>query len=186
MGRLIALTAKSMNGETFTKPRVVYLQEDAIVVAPPGRTSLKGTRVIEKLDGKERVFVVYEKALQIEAARNLSSSDILVKQQIALGLAGLGTTQGAGLALTKYFNETTTIGAAATEAFVLPAATVGKVIVVANNDAANDAAKLFPAVGEFIDAQAVNTVLSIAGATTKHLVCTTTAGKWVVAEDFGR
>jgi len=184
MGRLIALTAKSRNGQNFAKPRVVYVQEDAISITPGSKTG-KGTKVVEKLDGRETTYIVYELAMQIEAQRNPSSSDVLVKQHLALGLTGAGTTQAAGTALTKYFNETTTIGAAATEAFRFPAATVGKVMVVVNNDAAGDAAKVFPADDEFINNQAVDTVYSISGGNRVHFVCLE-AGKWTVADDFGK
>jgi hypothetical protein len=184
MGRIIALTAKSRNGQNFASPRVVYVQEDAISVTP-GTDALKGTLVVEKLEDRTTTYRVYETAMAIEAQRNPSSTDILVKQQIALALAGAGTTQGAGTALTKYFNEPTTIGAAATEAFTLPAATVGKVIVIVNNDAAGDAAKVFPAVGEYHYGQAINTVLSIAAGDRIHLVCLE-VGVWRIAVDRGK
>ncbi len=185
MGRLVALTAKQLNGQNFSKPKVVYVNDDAIMAIVPSIKSGRGCRVVEKKQNATNVYVVYETAMQIEAARNLASTDTLVKQHIALALAGVGTTQGAGLVLTKFFNEATTIGAAATEAFVLPAATVGKVVQFCNNDVVADAAKVFPAVGEFINSQAVNTVLSIPGQQTKHFVCLV-LGKWTVADDFGR
>jgi hypothetical protein len=191
MGRLILACAYSQNGQKFRKPRVVVLQEDAIKITTPRKLRNSASvvpqgaaKVEEILNGIINRYITYDKAFELEAQRNLSSSDIIVKQVIALGLTGAGTTQGAGTALTKYFNETTTIGAAATEAFVLPAATIGKVCWVVNNDAAGDAAKIFPASGEFIGDQAVNTVYSLPSGSRICLVCTTTAGKWVIADDF--
>ncbi|MGC3945341.1 MAG: hypothetical protein QM762_12645 [Chryseolinea sp.] len=185
MGRVIALTAKVIDGQTLSTPRVVYLQEDAIQISMPTKAS-RLTKVVETLGNRTKTYFVYEKSMQIEAQRNPASTDVLVKQQIALAITAAGTAQGNGVALTKYFNEITTIGAAATEAVVLPAATVGKVVVVLNNDASGDAAKVFPAVGEFINAQLVNTVLSIAAGDRVHFVCVDTAGKWITATDRGK
>lgn len=185
MGRLILICAYSRNGQKFTKARVQVVNEDNIAVSTPRKNRTTGmAQVVEKVQDRTTVYRTYEKAIQIEAQRNPSSTDLVVKQQIAVGLVGAGTTQGAGTAITKYFNETLTIGAGATEAFVLPAATVGKVLYVINNDAAGDAAKIFPAVGEFINAQAVNTVLSLAAGDRVCFVCPTTAGKWITADDF--
>ena len=184
MGRIIALTGKSRNGDNFTRPRIVYVNDDAIQITGASKTG-KGSRVTEKIQNESNVSVVYEKAIQIEAARNPSSTDPYIKNHIALALAGAGTTQGAGTPLTKYLNEALTIGAAATEAFVLPAATVGRLVVVINNDAAGDAAKVFPASGHTIDGAAVNVVYSIPANTRKHFVCKV-AGAWVTAEDFGQ
>lgn len=184
MGRIIALTAKSQNGQAFAKPRVVYVQEDAMRLSPGSETS-KGTKVEEILNGQLVAFEVYEKAMQIEAARNPSSTDIYILQQVALALAGAGTTQGNGTAITKYLNEAKTIGAGATEAFDLPAATAGKVVVIINTDAAGDAAKLFPAAGETINGAAANAVYSLAAGDRVHLVCVED-GAWVVADDYGK
>jgi hypothetical protein len=184
MGRIIALTAQSRNGENFTKPRVVYLNEEHITIQSATEGG-KGTKVEERNDNEINTYVVYEKAIQIEVARNPSTTDIYLKNHYNAALAGAGTTQGAGTALSRYLNEALTIGAAATEAFVLPAATVGLVRVIINNDVAGDAAKVFPAVGGFIDLQAVNTVYSIPANTRKHFVCKV-AGTWVTADDFGQ
>lgn len=185
MGRLIALTAKRINEQTLVTPRVVYVNDESIAVDHATKAG-RLTKVTELRGNRKTIYLVYESGMKIEAARNPLSTDVLVKQQIALALAGAGTTQGTGTVLTKYFNEATTIGAGATEAFVLPAATVGKVVVFVNNDVVTDAAKVFPAVGEFIDAQAVNTVLSIAGGDRVHFACVTTAGKWITAIDRGK
>jgi hypothetical protein len=185
MGRIIALTGKSKNGEgNFTKPRVVYVNDDAISIQGASKTG-KGTKITEKIQNESNTYGVYEKAVQIEAARNPSTTDPYVKNHVNMALAGAGTTQGAGTALSKYLNEALTIGAAATEAFVLPVATVGMVRVVINNDVAGDAAKVFPAVGGKIDDQAINTVYSIPANTRKHFVCLV-APNWVTAEDFGQ
>ena len=184
MGRIIALTGKSRNGDNFTRPRIVYVNDDAIQITGASKTG-KGSRVTEKIQNESNVSVVYEKAIQIEAARNPSSTDPYIKNHIALALAGAGTTQGAGTALTKYLNEALTIGAGATEAFVLPAATVGRLVVVINNDAAGDAAKVFPASGHKIDSLAINAAYSIPPNTRAHFVCLV-AGAWVTAEDFGQ
>jgi hypothetical protein len=184
MGRIIALTAKSKNGQAYSKPRVVYLQENAIKTLPSGKTT-RGTWVEETLEGRTDRYELYEKAMHIEASRNPSSSDILVKQHCSLAMTGAGTTQGAGTAISKYLSEPTTIGAGATEAFKLDAATVGKVRVIINNDASGDDAKIFPATGETINGAAANAVYSLTAGNRVHLVCLV-AGAWVVADDFGK
>lgn len=185
MGRLIMLTAAKQNGQSYSNPRVVYLNEENIQVIP-ANTSTGKTKVIEQLGNTKTVYEVYEKATQIEIARNPASTDLYLKKLVYSALTGAGTTQGAGTALNSlgYFFETLTIGAAATEAFTLPSATVGKVVVIVNNDVSGDAAKVFPASGQYHKGQAVNTVLSIASGARKHLVCLT-AGIWTLAEDFG-
>lgn len=186
MGRLVALTAKKVNGNTLTRPRVVYVNEELIKIATKANTQ-GGSKVVETgPDGSRDTYEVYESAIQIEIARNPASTDLYLKKLVASALAGAGTTQGAGTVLSPlvYLNEALTIGAGATEAFVLPAATVGKVVVVLSNDATGDAAKIFPASGEFINDQAVNTVFSMPAGTRAHFVCTV-AGKWRIADDYG-
>lgn len=188
MGRLISVTAKSKNGQVFPRPKVVYLNEDRIRVSTAvvaGHTR-RGTKIIEQNGNTFDTYVVFETAFQIEVQRNPSTTDLLTKQQVAAGLPGAGTTQGAGTLISKYFSEALTIGAAATEAFRLPPMVPGDVYVLVNNDVSGDQAKLFPAVGEFIEAQAVNTVYSLLTGKTIHLVCPTTAGKVIIADDFGR
>lgn len=186
MGRLVVLTAKKINGQVLATPRVVYVQEEGMIVTPADFRTDRGAKVTERIGNQKNVYEVYEKAIHIEAARNPATTDLYVKTHIAAALAGAGTTQGAGTAITKYLSEALTIGAGATEAFTLDAATVGKVRVILANDAANDAAKIFPASGEFINAQAVNTVLSVASPGRVHFVCVSTAGKWITADDRGK
>lgn len=186
MGRIIALTAYSRDGQKFARPRVVYVQEATMEVVPASKEG-KLTRVIEKdaAGYASSTYLVYESAMQVEAARNPSSTDIYIKQQVQLALAGAGTTQGAGTALARYLSEVTTIGDGATEAATLDAATVGKVRVVINNDTVvADDLRLFPAVGHNFEGSAVNVVKSVPIGTRIHLVCLV-AGTWVVADDFG-
>ena len=186
MGRLLTLTAKTCDGQDYFTPRVIYAQEDTISVdTARGTGTNKTTKVTEKLSNRTRAYQVYEKAMQIEAQRNPSSTDILVKQQIKTGLAAAGATQGAGLALTAYMNEVTTGTAGSADGVVLPAATLGKVIVVINNHA-TAAIKVYPAVGEFIGTGLVNIHVSLAAGARANFVCTTTVGKWVQAIDRGQ
>jgi len=189
MGRLIALTARKHNGQYYGKigatvPRVIYVQEDNIIDHPPVNAG-KPTKVTHRLNGEVNVYEVYEKAMQIESMRNPSSSDLLVKQHLATGLTANGTNQSTTLLLSKYFNEVTTITAGSAEAGLLPAATVGLVRVIVNNHA-TAAFKIFPAVGESINGQAANAVLSLAAGDRVHLTCPDAAGKWVAATDRGK
>lgn len=185
MGRKVALTASSIDGSDFANPRVIYVEENDILIFPPS-SSGKKTRIVERNSARETVYRVYEKALQIEIARNPTSTDLYLKKYIQTALAGVGTTQAGATAIlaATYLAEALTIGAAATEAFVLPAAVVGMLIVVINNDVAADAAKIFPAVGQFHKGQAVNTVFSLPAGQRVHFVCLAT-GIWTRADDYG-
>ena len=186
MGRLLTLTAKTCDGQDYTIPRTIYAQEDAIVIdTARGTGTNKTTKVTEKLANRTRAYQVYEKAMQIEAQRNPASTDILVKQQIKTGLSAAGATQGAALALTAYMSEVTTATAGSADGVVLPAATLGKTMVVINN-AATAPVKVYPAVGEFIGSALVNVSVSIAAGSRASFVCTTTAGKWIQAIDRGQ
>jgi hypothetical protein len=187
MGKIIPLVGYSRNGQVYKpKPRVVYINEDFITdMRSSTSTTYPWTHIVEKLPtGTENIFRVYEKLTEIEAQRNPLTTDLIVKQVLQVGVVGAGTTQGAGTAITKYFIETTTIGAGATEAFTLDTATVGEVKCIINNDASGDAAKIFPAVGESINGAANNVVYSLPAGKRIHLVCLV-AGKWVIADDFG-
>lgn len=185
MGRIIALTAKSLNGQDYrVRPRVVYVQEDNIQITPPSKNS-KVTRVTEKIENETNVYQVYEKGMQIEAMRNPSSTDLLVKQQIALGLAGVGITQASARPLPAYFNETLENSPNVDEAFKMASAILNKVVVVVNNDPNNNAAKIFPQVGESFSGQLTNAAFSLAGRDRIHFVCLV-AGKWTLADDFGK
>lgn len=186
MGRLIAVTAKSRNGnETYAKPRVVYVNEDMIKVTSPSKTSPGLSKIIEESAyGEKDTYLVYEKAMQIEAARNPSSTDIFVKQQIELSIAALGANQAAAAAITKYLSEIDEATAGSADGVRLPAATVGKVHTIINNHA-TVTIDVFPAVGDFIDSAAVDVATSIAPGDRKTFVCLV-ADYWVTAEDFGK
>lgn len=186
MGRIIPLTAKSINGQNLKNPRVVYVNEDLITVEP-GKDSASYTKVIESsaIAGNDKTtYLVYEKAIHIETARNPSTTDIYLKKYVFTALAGVGSVQGGAQPLNGYLHEALTLGAGATDAFLLPAATPGKIVVVINNDVSGDNAEVFPAVGDFINQLAVNVGLNVAAGTRRHFVCEV-ADYWKVAEDAG-
>lgn len=184
--RVVFLTAsKNSQGQAYTKPRVHSVLENDITQVIPG-TANKLTAVKTKKSGTGdpgTTHIVYEAPTEIEAARNPASTDIYLKAKIKVGLVAVGTTQGGAAITTGYINEYTTVTTGSAEAITLPAATVGKVVVIINNGAG--IAQPFPATGEFIDAGAVNVVgAAIPSGTRRHFVCPTTAGKWVTADDY--
>ncbi len=75
-------------------------------------------------------------------------------------VSAAGTTQGAGTVLTSDFNVLTTVTGAA-NAVVLPGAAAGLTVTIVNADSA-DAAQVFPASGDNIDALSANAAFSLA------------------------
>ncbi len=167
----------------FTIPRITYLEDAQIVMTKLRGGSQGGSSLQYGTGGRpfSKKFRIFETPNQLEVAKNPATTNVNAQDK-ALALAGAGTTQGAGTAITKYFNECLTIGAGATEAFTLDAAVVGKVRVFVNNDAAGDQAKIFPASGEKIITKlgvdlGTNAVFSLLAAQRAHFVCLAT-GIW--------
>lgn len=194
MGRLITLAGFSKNGQAWAKPRVVYINEDHIVDVITGSKSTSLTKVIVEKEGKRETYLVFEKAIEIEAQRNPSTTDLIIKQQVAAGITPAGSVQG-GTTLSKYFNEATTLGSGATDAVTLPVGTKNRAICIVNNDASGDALEVFPNTGEKINNGAANAKLvgDIASGARKHLVYNggtdpaypTYGTSWIVCDDFG-
>lgn len=184
--RVVFLTAsKTSQGQAFTKPRVVSLMENDFDRIIPGTVNkLSAVKLMKSGTGEPgETHIVYEAPTEIEAARNPASTDIYLKAKIKVGLTAVGTVQGGLQLTTGYINELTTVTTGSAEAVTLPAATVGKVVVIINNGAG--IAQPFPTTGEFIDSGLVNAVGgAIPSGTRRHFVCPTTAGKWVTADDY--
>lgn len=194
MGKLISLVAASRmidggNNKTFTTPEVVIVNEDLITVIPPNADGGL-TTIIEnspKFGTKARIntYQVYQSPEEIEASRNPATTDVLIKQAIQLALAGVGTTIASTLIL-KYFNEMLTLGVGATDAARLPAWAKNKVVLVVNNDASGDPAKIFPnVVGDNINGQAGGAVYNVASGAAVFFIGTST-NTWTTAVNRGR
>lgn len=181
--RIVFVTAKSENGQDYAKPRVVSLTEAYIVEVIPSKSG--GLTVVKTkgVGGVRKDYKVYESPLEIEVARNPLSTDLYVKGKIAAAVSAAGSAQGTATAISAYFTEVTTVTAASAEGVILPAAVVGAVFTIQNNDASGDALKVYPATGGFIDNLAVNVNTTVAVRTRKTFVCLTT-GRWTTADDF--
>lgn len=194
MGRLITLAAYSKNGQAFAKPRVVYINEDHIVDVIAGSKSTSLTKVIVRKENIQEVFKVFEKAIEIETQRNPSTTDLIIKQNVQAGITPAGSVQG-GTTLSKYFNEVTTAGAAATDAVTLPVGTKNRCLCIVNNDA-DAAVEVFPNTNEKINNGAANAKLVGDLGIGKRLHIVYNGGtnpaypnygtSWIVADDFGK
>lgn len=97
-------------------------------------------------------------------------SAITNRRSAANGITALaGGAQATAPLLNATINRITTVATAA-DSVILPPARAGEVRVVINAAAAN-AAAVFPAVGEFINAAAVNTALSVAATKVVTFYC---------------
>lgn len=99
------------------------------------------------------------------------TTPVITRSATSAIAASATQTQAAGTALTTNWNSVTTV-ATAGDAVTLPEATVGKEVVVTNIHATN-AIGIFPAVGDFIANQAVDTVYSLAANKTVTFRCIT-------------
>jgi len=112
--------------------------------------------------------------LGLSPVSNVTFGSVAVVVQNAI-TAHAGGGQGAAFALTKAVSRVTIV-ATATDSVVLPAAVAGKSMTVINAAAAN-AMDVYPAVGEAINALAVDTKLSIAANKTVMFICAVN-GTW--------
>lgn len=111
----------------------------------------------------------------VQAFRNAAGSMMALGAADAL-TAHAGGGQANGLALTSQFNRVTTVASAA-DSVVLPAATVGLFVVVANAAALNSM-DVYPATGDAINALAANAAFAVAADKTALFVCMA-AGQWM-------
>ncbi len=93
-----------------------------------------------------------------------------VTRTFAAGVAAAGNSQGTATALTTHISEVT--GSDGTKGVVLPASVAGLEIAVINT-VAGSALKVYPPSGSQIDALGANAALSLAGAKSVILRCTT-------------
>lgn len=184
----IFLTARKVPHEgatnLLTTPKVIRVEEDgAEIIAKFTAAGAEDGSVFKSgvLGGRgaRKEFWVAETPQQIEVSKNPSAAN-LQAQDKELSISALGTTQGAGAPVTKYFSEVDDIANGATEAATLDAATVGKTRVVLNNDAAvADILKLFPASGENFSGKADDAVQDVKSLGRIHLYCNV-AGTWII------
>lgn len=185
----IFLTARKVgptgqDNQLLTTPKVVRVEEDgAEIIAKVLKGGVTDGSVFRLKNvggrGARKEYWMAERPEQIEVAKDPSATN-LQAQDKELSIAALGTTQGAGAPITKYFSEVDDIANGATEAVTLDAATVGKTRVVLNNDAlAADILQLFPASGENFRGLAADAVQAVKSLGRIHLYCKT-AGEWII------
>lgn len=191
--RVVFLTAdKSGQGQAFSKPRVISVMEETITeVIPASPSSVNPKRTMVKVKGAGNQgagtpganHLVFESPQEVEAARNPASTDIFLKAKVKAGLSAAGnSSQGSATALVGYINELTTVTTGSADSVKLPAATVGKVVVIINNGAG--IAQVYPATGETIDGAAANAAgTPIASGTRQTLACRV-LGAWITADDY--
>lgn len=114
----------------------------------------------------------------VSAAGNITGANLITNNytfvSVGTGLTATGTTQGTGLALTKSFNEVTTVASSA-NSVVLPTAVAGMSVVIRNASA--NILNVFPATGASIDTLAINTANTVSANTTAQYWAISTT-KW--------
>jgi len=109
----------------------------------------------------------------LSAIKIMAATGRVAFKSIATGISAAGTTQGTATALTKSFNEVTTV--AASSGVVLPSPEAGEIVLVANQGA--NAVSVYPASGHSINSLSANTAQSLATDTRRIFFALTTT-KW--------
>lgn len=109
----------------------------------------------------------------LDALKIVAATGRVAFKSIATGVSAAGTTQGTATALTKSFNEVTTVAASAGVA--LPAPEAGEIVMVANQGA--NALSVYPASGHSINSLSANTAQSLA-TDTRRMFFAVSGSKW--------
>lgn len=147
-----------------------YVQAATIRKIEPAGT---GSIIAVEETGLLQEFRCLETPVMVKAAENPASTNYFATTEIASAVSAAGTVQGDATALTKYFNNVSTVGSGA--GVRLPSATKGKVIFVVNTGA--NALKVYPATGHTINAEAANAAITLAVGAGVRLACKV-AGAW--------
>ncbi len=109
----------------------------------------------------------------LSALKIMAATGRVAFKSLATGVSAAGTTQGTATALTRSFNEVTTVAASA--GVVLPAPEAGEIVMVANQGA--NALSVYPASGHSINNLSANTAQSLATDTRRVFFALSTS-KW--------
>lgn len=109
----------------------------------------------------------------LSALKIMAATGRVAFKSIATGISAAGTTQGTATALSKSFNEVTTV--AAGSGVSLPAPEAGELVVVANQGA--NALSVYPASGHSINNLSANTAQSLA-TDTRRIFFALSTSKW--------
>lgn len=177
MQKIIPLVVTHRNNQALVRPVVDYFNFEGLQDLTVDEAL--GTQ-IQILGEKIRVA---EKPFDLEALADLDSTDLIIVQRVAAGVAALGAAQGAGYAIIKFLTECDTATVTSADGLDIPAATVGGVRCVINNHA-TVTLDIFPASGENFDGGTVNVAVTLAPGERKHFYCST-AGRWDTVVDNG-
>ncbi|MEK6746512.1 MAG: DUF2793 domain-containing protein [Pseudomonadota bacterium] len=109
----------------------------------------------------------------LDAIKIIAATGRVAFKSIATSVSAAGSTQGTATALTKSFNEITTV--ASGQGVVLPSPEAGEIIMVANQGA--NALNIYPATGHSINNLSANTAQSLA-TDTRKIFFATGGSKW--------
>lgn len=109
----------------------------------------------------------------LDALKIIAATGRVAFKSLATVVSAAGSTQGTATALTKSFNEVTTV--AAGQGVVLPAPEAGEIIMVANQGA--NSLSVYPASGHSINNLSANTAQSLA-TDTRRIFFATSSSKW--------
>jgi len=165
--------------QLLTRPKVITISNTDLEQIIKKNSSPFGCVLKSGLGGRgaRKEFWLAESPSQVAVAEDPATANVNAQDK-ALGLAALGAAQGAGVDVSRYLNEVTTATATTADSVDLPAATVGKVLVLLNNT--DVPLEVYPAVGEIIGDLAANALYLLAARERVHFVCRV-AGTWLVA-----
>ncbi len=109
----------------------------------------------------------------LDALKIIAATGRVAFKSIATGISAAGTTQGTATAITKSFNEVTTVSVS--QGVVLPSPEAGEILLVANQGA--NALNIYPASGHSINNLSANTAQSLA-TDARRIFFAVTSSKW--------
>lgn len=180
---LLRATAKKIGNsrDILRVPQVVYVNDEDFEIVPKRTAGVASGAELKRKVGRRgggQNIDIYETADEFLVAANPVSSP-QNDEHLDLAISAAGTNAATATPITKYYNQVDTIVAATADGVVLPATTLNRVIFIHNNDG-TDPLDIFPATGDFIDALAVNTAITIATGV-KVWLASHTEGKWIQA-----
>lgn len=189
----IRITAKQRNGQTLVKPTVFTVEADGIKMETASRSSSLWsgfTRLEVMKENVKNVYYIYEAPAEITAQILMNegqATGLLAKNYVDLSIDAAGNSPGTATDIVKTYTEIDTATVTTTDGIQLPAAVVGKVVVVINTVPGAASAGLpldvWPQTGEKFDALAANAQTILAAHAIGHWACNV-AGTWITAADY--
>ncbi len=201
---LTALNASNISSGTLAQARLanasVTLGNTALtlgstVTTVTGLTSVTSTTFVGSLTGAATTAATVTTAAQpnitsvgtlstVTVSGNVSAGNVIATgyhiRSVGTGISAAGTTQGTATALTKEFNQVTTVSS--NQGVVLPTAVAGMAIVITNTSA--NSLNVYPASGAAINTLSANAAVTQAAGSTLQFVAMTSTQWYTVGATY--